>query len=105
METTLENKKKHITMPAGLMLVFCAIPVFILASFMDFGHNYMAVMQICFGYMWLWFLGIAVYWHHKKVFTTTWQYVLLVFALIFNGMFVVFLPYIFSDAFIDIFWK
>ena len=105
METTLDHKNKHITTPAGLMLVFCAIPVFILTSYMDFGHNYMSVMQICFGYMWLWFLGIAVYWHHKKVITTTWQYILIALGLLFNGIFVIFLPYIFSDAFTDLFWK
>jgi len=104
MNTTLENKKRYVSLPAGLMLIFCAIPVFVVASYFDFGHNYISVMQICFGYMWLWFLGISIYWHYNKVITSTWQYVLVIAGLIFNGLVVLFLPNLFGDSFTDLFW-
>jgi len=103
MNTTVEKRKKYISLPAGLMLIFCAIPVYILVSYVDFGHHYIFAMQICFGYMGLWFLGICIYWHYNEVFTTTWEYVLVIAGLIFYGLVVLFLPYLFSDSFLGMF--
>lgn len=105
MNTTLEYDKKLVRKPVGLMLVLCGIPVYIFLSFFDYGHNDFLVVQICFGYMWLWFMGVIIYWYHKKIFTSTWQYALLIVGLIFNGLVVVFIPYLFSDAFTDLFWN
>ncbi len=104
MNTTLEYNKKHFRKPLGFMLVFCGIPVYLVSNFYH-GHNYMSVMQICFGYMWFWYLGLAIYWHRKKVLNTTFHYVLFISGLIFNGLFVLFLPYFFSDSFTSLFWK
>ena len=104
MDTTLENTKKHIRKPAALMLLFAAIPVWVMSHYY-FGDNYMIVMQICLGYMWLWFLGVIIYWHHKRVITSSWQYILVVVGLLFYALVVLFMPSIFSDAFTNLFWN
>ena len=105
MNTTLEYNKKHIRKPLGFMLIFCAIPVFILVWFFDYGDKDISVYQIYFGYMWFWYLGLAIYWHRKKVLNTPFHYVLFISGLIFNGLFVLFLPYFYSDSFTSLFWK
>lgn len=103
MDLFLLNDKNIVRIPAGLMLLFCAIPVQMIITFYE-GDNYMTIVQLCFGYMWLWFLGLFLFWNHMKIIKTTLHRLFWIYGLIFNGLFILFLPYIFSDAFTDLFW-
>ena len=99
----LQYDKYLVRIPAGLMLVFAVIPVWLM-SYFYYGNNIITIMQICLGYMWLWFLGVIIFWFHKKVLHTELHYILAISALVFNGLFIIFIPYLFSDAFTNLFW-
>ena len=99
----LQYNKYLVKIPVGLMLVFCVIPVQMIITFYQ-GDDYMTVAQLCFGYMWLWFLGLIVFWFHKKILYSDLHYIFAISALAFNALFIIFLPYLFSDAFTNLFW-
>ncbi|MBY5957990.1 hypothetical protein KUV50_07610 [Membranicola marinus] len=102
MDAPLKYDEKLVRKPAFLMLFLGAIPVYLVVSYANYSHENLTIVQMAFGYMWLWCAGVVMYWHYKKVVTRPVFYI---FTLTFGALFIVFLPYFFSDAFTDLFWK
>ena len=104
MDTKLRHNKKFVWITSVLLLVLGVIPVYLLLAYGNYTHDNLTIVQISIGYMWLWCFGVTIYWHYKNVISRS-LFVRSIIVLIFGALFIVFLPYFFSDAFTDLFWK